>query len=330
MRPSSSGVPCSVRGRPAFPTFRLLALAVAAALTAGCEPDEPPPAAVIRVERPDFDGARAYALVERQVEFGPRVPGTEGHAAQLEWMVDTLSALAPSVSVDTFSHEPSGGRSRIPLYNVLARFQPDEERRLLLLAHWDTRPRSDAAGTPEERDRPVPGANDGASGTAVLLELARLFSLQPPPLGVDLLFVDGEDYGPTTDDMFLGARRFASDLPEPLPVYGVLLDMVGDADPLFPIEGNSAKYAPQVAQRVWGVAERLGYGRYFPRRVGQSLGDDHVPLNEAGLRTIDVIDFEYGPGNALWHTPDDTPENVSATTLDMVGEVVAELVYQGG
>ena len=114
------------------------------------------------------------------------------------------------------------------------------------------------------------------------------------------------------------------------PRFGVLLDMVGDAEPRFPVEGYSAARAPQVVQRVWGIAARLGYGRYFPLDVVGYINDDHVPLNDAGIPTIDVIDFDYGPENAWWHTPEDTPDKLSARTLGMVGEVVAELLYQGG
>jgi Zn-dependent M28 family amino/carboxypeptidase len=200
-----------------------------------------------------------------------------------------------------------------------------------LLAHWDTRPRSDAAVDSALRDTPVPGANDGASGTAVLLGLARLFAAAPPPMGVDLLFTDGEDFGPGVEDMLLGARRYASTLPaEGRPVYGVLLDMVGDADASFPVEEFSAQLAEVVVRRVWRAAERLGYRDFFPSAVGQRLLDDHVPLNEAGLPTANLVDFSYGPGNRYWHTPEDTPERLSARTLEMVGEVVAELIYAGG
>jgi Zn-dependent M28 family amino/carboxypeptidase len=157
-----------------------------------------------------------------------------------------------------------------------------------------------------------------------------LFSY-PPPLGVDLLLVDGEDYGPEVEDMLLGARHYASSLgEEDRPVYGVLLDMVGDNDPLFPVEGISAQLANIVVQKVWRVAERLGYGDFFPSAVGQRVIDDHVPLLDAGLPTANVVDFNYGPGNRYWHTPEDTLDRVSAETLEMVGEVIAELVYSGG
>ncbi len=280
--------------------------------------------------RPSFEGASAYELVRAQVAFGPRVPGSEGHARQLAWMLARLDTLAPELQADSFRHVTTAGDT-LDLVNVLARFAPEKERRILLLAHWDTRPTSDQAADPELRGVPVPGANDGASGTAVLLELAGLLSAQPPPVGVDLLLVDGEDYGPGVEDMLLGARRYAASLPETgRPVYGLLLDMVGDADPSFPVEALSAQYANVVVRKVWRAAERLGFRDYFPTGVGRELVDDHVPLIEAGLPTANLIDFTYGPANAYWHTPEDTPERVSASTLGMVGEVVAELVYSGG
>jgi Zn-dependent M28 family amino/carboxypeptidase len=150
-------------------------------------------------------------------------------------------------------------------------------------------------------------------------------------MGVDLLFVDGEDFGPGVEDMLLGARRYASTLPETgRPVYGLLLDMVGDATPRFPVEGYSAQYANLVVRKVWRAAERLGYAEFFPNGVETSITDDHIPLNQAGLPTANLIDFDYGPGNAFWHTPRDALENVRASTLGMVGQVVTELIYSGG
>lgn len=279
---------------------------------------------------PTFDGAAAMALVREQVAFGPRVPGSEGHARQLEWMLRRLDSLAPAVVADTFQHVTGSGDT-LTLVNVMARFRPEASRRILLLTHWDTRPRADQATDSSFHDTPVPGANDGASGTAVLLQLASILPDNSPPMGVDLLFVDGEDYGPGLDDMLLGARRYAASLTEDdRPVYALLLDMVGDADPSFPVEGISAQFADVVVQKVWRAAERLGYRDFFPTAVGRTLTDDHVPLIEAGLTTADLIDFTYGPGNAYWHTPQDVPEHVSAATLGMVGAVVVELIYSGG
>lgn len=279
-----------------------------------------------RVDRPDFRAERAFELLEQQVAFGPRVPGTEGHRRQLEWMVEYLRERADTVILQPFTHVTSAGE-RLELTNVFARFHPEARERVLLLAHWDTRPMADQDPNPANRERPVPGANDGASGVAVLLELADHFHRQPPPIGVDLLLTDGEDYGPEIEDMLLGARYFAANLPAGFrPLYGVLLDMVANRNPRFPIEGYSAQYAPEVARRVWAVAEQLGYGDIFVNTVGQSISDDHIPLNQAGIRTINIIDFNY----PYWHTVQDVPENTSAETLRIVGEVVAELVYRGG
>lgn len=308
-----------------------MAAASAAALTLACQEggDLSIPPDLVQ-DRPAFGGAAALALVDTQLAFGPRVPGTAGHAAQLLWMEERLRAAADRVERQDFVHTHTQTGAELQLTNLLARFRPQAARRVLFLTHWDTRPTSDAAETPERRAMPVPGANDGGSGTAILLAAAEVLSGTPPDIGVDLLFVDGEDYGPTTADMFLGARHFASRIPEPRPLYGVLLDMVGDETPSFPIEGYSALFASDVASRVWLVAEALGYGSAFPMVVGQRISDDHIPLNEAGVKTVDVIDFDYGPGNSYWHTPEDDIDKISAATLEMVGELVLELIYMGG
>ncbi len=322
-------IPTSVR-------VRSLA-ALAAAVLLGCNGadggggDAPPDSASpARVERPAFDAGRAFGHLRAQVAFGPRVPGTPGHARQLEWMRAYLRERADTVIDQPFAYTTTGGET-LRLTNLFARFRPELQERVLLVAHWDTRPKADQAATAADRERPVPGANDGASGVAVLMELAQIFRQQPPPIGVDILLVDGEDYGPSGDDMYLGAKHFAANLPAGYrPFYGVVVDMVGDRNPLFPVEGNSAQMAPEVVQRVWGVARELGYGDVFPDTPGGSVEDDHIPLNRAGVRTVDIIDFDYGPGNRYWHTPQDVPENTSGESLRIVGEVLAELVYRGG
>ncbi len=282
----------------------------------------------VRVERPAFDADRAFRDLERQVAFGPRIPGSTGHAQQLEWLETELRALADTVLLDPFEHLTAEGH-KLDLTNVIARFGPADGSRLLLLTHWDTRPKADQSSEAADREKPVPGANDGASGTAILLELARMFNEQPPPGGVELLFTDGEDYGPSTDDMFLGARHYVAGIgKENPPAYGILLDMVGDADPSFPIEAYSMEGAGQVVQRVWGIAADLGYRRFFPMDRTSRVVDEHVQFIDAGIPVADIIDFDYGPGNGFWHTPRDVPENTNAQTLLMVGEVVAEVVYR--
>ena len=282
----------------------------------------------VRVQRPPFDAARAFQDLERQVGFGPRIPGSAGHAQQLEWLETELRALADTVFLDPFEHVTREGHE-LALTNVVARFGPADGSRLLLLTHWDTRPKADQSPEQSDRDRPVPGANDGASGTAILLELARMFNNQPPDGGVELLFTDGEDYGPSTEDMFLGARHYVAGIgSENPPAYGILLDMVGDADPSFPIEAYSMEGAGQVVQRVWGIAADLGYRRFFPRDQTSRVVDEHIQFIDAGIPVADIIDFEYGPSPGFWHTPLDVPENTSAQTLLMVGDVVAEVVYR--
>ena len=282
----------------------------------------------VRVERPAFDADRAFRDLERQVAFGPRIPGSAGHAQQLEWLETELRALADTVFLDPFEHVTGEGHE-LDLTNVIARFGPADGSRLLLLTHWDTRPKADQSSEPADREKPVPGANDGASGTAILLEFARMFNEQPPPGGVELLFTDGEDYGPSTADMFLGAQHYAAGIgSENPPAYGILLDMVGDADPSFPIEAYSMEGAGQAVQRVWGIAADLGYRRFFPMDRTVRVVDDHVQFINAGIPVADIIDFDYGPGNGFWHTPRDVPANTSARTLFMVGDVVAEVVYR--
>lgn len=316
-----------------LPVRSLLLLALA--LAPGCDRsgaagEAPGAPAEAAADRPAFNSASAWEHLRRQVAFGPRIPGTPGHAAQLQWMKEYLAARADTVVEQPFTHVTRAGET-LRMTNLFARFRPDAQDRVLLIAHWDTRPKSDQAAAAADREKPVPGANDGASGVAVLLELADMLKRKPAGIGVDLLLVDGEDYGPTGDDMYLGAKHFASSLPPGYrPFYGILLDMVGDQSPRFPIESNSQRFAPEVVQRVWGLAQEMGYGDVFVMSDGGAVEDDHVPLNRAGIRTIDVIDFDYGPGHRYWHTPQDVPENTSAESLRIVGEVIAELVYRGG
>jgi hypothetical protein len=284
--------------------------------------------AVARGNVPPFPADSAYELVRKQVGFGPRVPGTPAHAEQLQWMIDYLRPLVDTLEVMPFDHESRDGGGTVRMTNLLARFHPERSDRILLVTHWDTRPMADNESDEAKRRLPIPGANDGGSGTAVLMQLATVLSGHSPPIGVDLLFVDGEDFGP--GEMFLGAQHFAAGAAAYKPLYGILVDMVGDKSPVFPIEPNSKDYAPEVVERVWRMAEELGYGNTFVRRMGVAVEDDHVPLNRAGIRTIDIIDFDYGPGNSYWHTLQDDLSNTSPAGLGMVGSVLAALIYRGG
>ena len=274
---------------------------------------------------PPFDGEQAFRWVEYQVAAGPRIPGTAAHRAIGDWLLAQLRQRADTVEVQAFTHVTEAGDT-LPLRNFLARFRPGAGDRVLFLAHWDSKPHAEQDPDPAKRDLPVPGANDGASGVAVLLGVADQLKRTPPSLGVDLLFVDGEDYGRfegDAPDNLLGSRFFATHLPSGYhPLYAVLLDMVGDRDQAFPQEGYSVENAPEVVDRVWQTAEDIGLGRVFRPVQGIALTDDHIPLLQAGIHAIDVIDFDF----PWWHTTEDTPDKVSARSLANVGKVVLALV----
>ena len=274
----------------------------------------------------EFKGPTAFSYVEKQMSFGPRIPNTPGHDKMGDWLLAELHARADTVIVQDFPWTTKKG-AKLRLRNFFARFRPQATDRILFLAHWDTRPFADKSQNLGQQRMPVPGANDGASGVAVLLGVADALKAKPATVGVDLLFVDGEDYGSFEDstETLIGARYFAKHLPPGYTtLYAVLLDMVGDKDLQFYQEGYSMASAPEVVQRVWQTADRLGYSKVFIARAGQTLIDDHVPLQQAGIRAIDVIDFDF----PYHHTTEDTIDKVSAESLQIVGDVVVALVRQ--
>lgn len=278
----------------------------------------------------EFDGTAAVRYLEHQVAFGYRIPGTPAHEAAAGWIDSMARARADTVVVQSWTHLTSRGDS-LPLRNILARFRPEAAERILFLAHWDTRPVSDNPTWSGPRT-PVPGANDGASGVAVLLGLADALHARPPGIGVDLLFVDGEDYGDfqhAPDDVLIGSRYYAKHLPPgQRPMYAVLFDMVGDSALRILPEGQSLLGAPEVVELVWRVADDLGHGAVFVNSpgLGPTLTDDHVELQKVGIRAIDVVDFDYGPQNAWWHSPQDSLDKVSARSLQVVGDVGMALI----
>ena len=282
--------------------------------------------AACREARPpqEFDGPVAFGYIQTQVGFGPRIPGSESHRRMGDWLDSLLRQRADTVIVQSWAHVTAQGDT-LPLRNFIARFNPSAEKRLLLLAHWDSRPTADS---PRSRDstKPVQGANDGASGVAVLLGVADVLKRSPPAAGVDLLFVDGEDYGDFSKDsadVLIGSRYYgAHQLSGPRPLYAVLFDLVADKDLQIYQEGNSLVGAPEVVELVWDTAKDLGYGGYFIPSPRHTLIDDHIQLQKAGIRAIDVVDFDY----PAWHTPDDTIDKVSAASLQIVGDVAVALV----
>jgi peptidase M28-like protein len=274
--------------------------------------------------RHEFDGERALAYLQQQVAFGPRIPNTPAHERAGDWILTRLRATADTVTVTAIRHVTRRGDT-LHLRNFLARFRPQAAERVLFLAHWDTRPHADQSANLAAQRLPVPGANDGASGVAVLLGVADALKAKAPAGGVDLLLVDGEDYGnfADTNDVLIGSRYFAAHQPPGYPpLYAVLFDMVGDKNLDIYYEGNSQAVAPEVVDRVWRTARDLGYGRFFLPGVKHTLIDDHVALQRAGVHAIDVVDFDY----PYWHTTDDTVDKVAAASLQIVGDVAVALV----
>jgi len=308
-------------------------LALAAVTACGATSDKP--AAAARASN-EFNADSAMSYIRQQLAFGPRVPGTEPARKTGDWIVAHLRATADTVLEQRWTHTLANGKP-LPMRNIFARFKPNAKERILYLTHWDTRPVADMESDPVKAGMPIPGANDGASGVALLLAISDALKKAPPGVGVDLLFVDGEDWGTFTPDVdvLIGSTYFAEHLPSAgyRPLFGVLWDMIGDADLNIYQEVNSAQAAPEVVQKVWGLAKDMGYEKYFIPEAKEPITDDHVPLIKAGLRVIDVIDIDYGPRNAsglvttsYHHTLDDTIDKVSAKSMKIVGDVAVALL----
>lgn len=291
--------------------------------------------AVQAVAEPVFSGERAFVWLERQVDLGPRVPGTAGNRALRELILATAreAGFAPT-TVCLQVTDPLGG-DEVEICNVVVTVPAADGRRddrLWLGAHFDTRPISDRDPDPSRRGLPVPGANDGASGTAVLLHLLELFAEQSPALEVSLLFFDGEDSGQpgSADGFCLGSRylaatweAFGSPLAGPRPRGLIVLDMVGETGCEIPQEGYSARYAPEWTAHVFERAAELGVTALVAA-PGRAVFDDHVPFLEQGIPAVDLIDFEY----EAWHTTADLPAACSAASLEQIGNLLWGLVRQ--
>ena len=279
---------------------------------------------------PVFDGKRAFGYLTAQTNFGPRNPGSPGHRNCLSYIQSEMQSVADAVNPQPFT--VTGYKKEVlKLTNVIASFNLKSTSRILLVAHWDSRPRAEQDKDPKKKALPILGANDGASGVAVLLELAQHLKRQPPEVGVDFLFVDGEDYGEEGDTKYylLGARYFAQNLPVGFaPRFGILLDMIGDAHLEIPKDRYSLEHAPDIVELVWSAARDLKVHQFVDSPSRTWTTDDHVPLNEAGIKCIDLIDFEYpDASNKYWHTTEDTPDKCSAESLEAVGKVLLRVIY---
>lgn len=289
-------------------------------------------AAEPRADVPVFSADSAYSHVRTQVGFGPRVPNSEAHRRTGDWLLAKLREYGAETHEQAFDVKAFDG-TMLHGRNIFARYNPSEGDRLLLLAHYDTRPWADQDSDPTKRSLPIDGANDGASGVAVLLETARNISLRNPGIGIDILFVDAEDYGTDGDDdsWALGARHFADNMGTNgwIPSRAILLDMVGGLNASFPYEYFSQQAAPDLNEQFRMAANTAGYASYFPRILGGAITDDHVKLIEKGIKAIDIIDYDPQKGfNPTWHTHDDNIGNIDPAALKAVGQSLLQFIYQ--
>jgi glutaminyl-peptide cyclotransferase len=274
-----------------------------------------------------FDGAGAMAYLRKALQFGTRVPGSPGHTATGDWIVTEMKARGATVTEQVWTHTTKSG-TKLPMRNIIAQFNTAAPKRVLYVTHWDTRPRADADGVPAgDRNKPIVGANDGTSGIALFLSIADALQAASPTVGVDLVFVDGEDYGefqPAEFDVLLGSTYFAGHLPSPgyMPAFAVVWDMIGDSSLQIFQEQHSLDFAPEVVARVWRQAEALGYANYFIQRPKHAIRDDHIPLQKVGIKAIDVIDIDF----PYHHTLQDTEDKVSQASLQVVGDVAVALI----
>jgi hypothetical protein len=286
----------------------------------------------VKVNVPDFVADSAYAWVKAQVDFGPRNPGSKGHAQTADYLVAELKRFAPEVALQTAPIKMHDGKT-FPLKNIIASFNPEARKRILLAAHWDTRPWADQDIS--DQKQPILGANDGASGVAVLLEIARQLAANPLAIGIDLVLFDLEDYGVSevADSYCMGSQYWAKNPHKNgySAQYGILLDMVGARDARFYQEGTSLYFAPHIVRKVWNTAFDLGYGQYFAFQQSPPITDDHYYVNQLiGIPMIDIIQHDPTTANGFgsyWHTHADDLSQIDPATLKAVGQTLLQLLY---
>lgn len=292
-----------------------------------------------KLERPTFSSDSAYSYIEQQVAFGPRVPNTEAHRKTAAYLSKKLEDFGFNVSNQKADIKAFNGKT-LHIINIIGEYKPELNNRIMLFAHWDTRPFADQ--DTEDRNKPIDGANDGASGVGVLLEVARQIQAAQANIGVDIFFFDAEDHGQPSDDMrkrqsntwCLGSQYWAANPHKEnyTANFGILLDMVGAPNALFTKESISMYHAPHIVDLVWNYASRLGHGKYFSRRNTTFVGeDDHLYINKiAKIPSIDIIQYDPSTGafGPYWHTHDDNLSVISKETLQAVGETVLVTVLE--
>ena len=291
---------------------------------------------------PTFNSDSALSFIKHQTDFGPRVPGTKAYNECESYLVNKLKQYTPDVIVQAFTSRLYTGNA-INGKNIIASFNPGKKARIMLCSHWDSRPFADHDPDPAKRNKPISGANDGASGVGVLLEVARLLKISHPNIGVDIIFFDLEDYGPPEDKQTeskneywgLGSQYWSENphVPDYRARFAILLDMVGAANATFRKEGFSMNYAPDKVKKVWDIAKQLGYQDYFIDEQGGYINDDHYFINELGkIPAIDIIDLQPSSSNGsfyeYWHTTGDTFDKIDKETLRIVGQTLTTVIFQ--
>jgi Zn-dependent M28 family amino/carboxypeptidase len=288
---------------------------------------------------PVFSEDSAFYFIEKQVDFGPRVPNTKAHTLTAEFLSNKLRSYNFNVIVQEAKLQ-AFDNTILNMKNIIAEHNPDNPNRIMLFAHWDTRPFADQDS--KDRNKPIDGANDGASGVGVLLEIARQINLYPPDIGIDIIFFDAEDYGQPDGTMIarkpdtyaLGSQYWSRNKHKTnyAPRYGILLDMVGAKDAIFTKEGTSMYYAPMVVKKVWDAAARLGYSDYFVDKRTPGIIDDHTYVNSiAGIPSIDIIQYDSDTPSGFgeyWHTHRDNIDIIDKNTLKAVGQTLLEVIYR--
>ncbi|MDR3251863.1 MAG: M28 family peptidase [Tannerella sp.] len=291
------------------------------------------------VSTPSFDSDSAYYYVNRQVSFGPRVPNTEAHKTCAAYLQSELERFGAKVYAQA-AVLTAYNNDKLNAVNIIGSFNPDKKQRILLFAHWDTRPYADHDPDEANYNKHIDGADDGGSGVGVLLEIARQIGMTLPEIGIDIIFFDAEDYGTPEfikdsrqDTWCLGSQFWAKNphVPNYTAQFGILLDMVGAKSAVFYKEYTSVRYASQHVERVWTAARNLGYGKYFINANGGGVIDDHhYVISGRRIPCIDIIN--YDPNNesgfgSHWHTMNDRMENIDKQTLKAVGQTVLEVIY---
>lgn len=291
------------------------------------------------VQGPSISGDSAFAFVKAQVDFGPRVPNTTAHSKCADFLVRKFKSYGWEVKEQFFTSKTFDGK-QLNLRNIIASFNPTTAKRVVLASHWDSRPFADQDTT--DKEKPIDGANDGASGVGVLLEIARTVTqaTQKPGIGIDIVLFDGEDYGPPSgtespieDPWCLGSQYWAKNphVASYKAYYGILLDMVGAKNANFSMEGSSMHYAPNIMQKVWETGHKLGYGHFFSYSRTSGITDDHVYVNEiAKIPMIDIIHHDPNGSRYFgwyWHTHEDNIKAVDPTTLKAVGQTILTTLY---